>query len=87
MSSSPQSRTPSARSEPIDWRTAATISMSRRERFSSGPPYSSVRRLVAGERKPRTMDECEHCNSTPSKPPSAQWAATRAYPSTISLIS
>ena len=51
-------------------RTAATISSRRRARFSRVPPYSSVRWLVAGERKPRTIEECEHCSSMPSKPPS-----------------
>ncbi len=46
-----------------------------------------MRTLVAGERNPRTIEECEHCNSTPSKPPSRQCRATVAYPATISSIS
>ena len=56
-------------------------------RLTNVPPYSSVRRLVAGDRNPRTIDEWEHCSSTPSKPPSTQCPATVAYPSTISAIS
>ena len=59
-------------------RTAATISIMIRARFSRLPPYASVRSLVAGERKPRTIDECEHWSSIPSKPPSAQCSATVA---------
>lgn len=43
--------------------------------------------LVAGERNPRTIEECEHCSSTPSKPPALQCPATVAYPATISSIS
>ncbi len=68
-------------------RTASTSSSSKRARFSSGPPYSSSRLLVAGDRKPRTIEECEHWSSMPSKPPSAQRSATSAYPATISRIS
>ena len=41
-----------------------------RARFASEPPYSSVRLLVAGDRKPRTIELWEHCSSMPSKPPS-----------------
>ena len=33
------------------------------------------------------MEECEHCSSMPSNPPSAQCPATVAYPATISAIS
>ena len=46
-----------------------------------------MRRLVAGDRKPRTIDEWLHCSSMPSNPPSAQCSATMAYPATISSIS
>ena len=46
-----------------------------------------MRRLVAGDRKPRTIDEWLHCSSMPSNPPSTQWVATAAYPATISPIS
>jgi len=87
ISSSPQSRTPSTLRGPITSRTAATISSSSRARFSSDPPHRSVRLLVAGERKPRTIEECEHCSSTPSKPPSMQCPATLAYPAMMSRIS
>ena len=38
MSSSPQIRTPRARSAPIVDRTASTISSSRRARLANGPP-------------------------------------------------
>ena len=57
-------------------RTAATISSRSRARFSSEPPYSSVRTFMAGDRKPRTIELCEHCSSMPSNPPLLQWPAT-----------
>jgi hypothetical protein len=43
--------------------------------------------LVAGDRNPRTIELWLHCSSIPSKPPSAQLAATSAYPAMISSIS
>ena len=49
-----------------------------RARPGSEPPYASVRVFVAGDRNPRTMEECEHCSSMPSKPPSMQCPATCA---------
>ena len=47
-------------------------------RLNNEPPYSSVRLLVAGDRKPRTIEEWLHCSSMPSNPPSAQCSATCA---------
>ena len=66
--SSPQMRTPSAnRYRPR--RTAATMSTSDPAQCSSGPPYASLRWFVAGDRKPRTIDEWEHWSSMPSARP------------------
>jgi len=55
--------------------------------LASVPPKRSVRVLVARERNCRTIEEWEHCSSTPSNPPSTHRAATSAYPATISAIS
>ena len=37
-----------------------------------------ARTFVVGDRNPRTIEECEHCNSTPSNPPARQCPATVA---------
>ena len=44
-------RTVIGRSSGHTARTASNTSSGNRSRFSSGPPYRSVRRLVSGERK------------------------------------
>ena len=55
-------------------------------RFSSPPPYSSVRTLLAGERNCSMRYPLDACRSTPSKPPSRQRRAAAAKASTISAI-
>ena len=65
---------------------AARICTRNRIRFSSGPPYSSVRVLLAGERNCSIRYPLEACRSIPSSPPSRHRRAAAANASTISAI-
>jgi hypothetical protein len=70
ISSSPQSRTPEGAVGPDGLAHGVDDLQQDPGPVASVPAVASVRLLVAGDRKPRTIDECEHCSSMPSKPPS-----------------
>ena len=72
---------------PTAARTASSTSTQKRMRFSRLPPYSSVRRLLLGERNSWIRYPCAPCTSMPSKPPATALAAERAKYSTSSRIS
>ncbi len=71
-------RIPTQNAPEVASRIARMISWTKRMRFSSGPPYSSVRVLYKGERKASGSVPCEECSSTPSSPPS--WQRRAAAP-------
>ncbi len=87
ISSSPTRRTPTASPLPTAARTACSTSTQKRMRPSRSPPYSSVRRLLCGDRNSWIKYPCAAWISTPSRPAAAQFAAERANPSITDAIS
>ncbi len=86
MYSSLGRRMPTQMSCPTSARTAWRTSRRNRIRFSSDPPYSSVRTLLAGDRNCSIRYPDDACTSIPSSPPSRQRRAAAAKASTCSAI-
>src|SRR4030042_2199653 len=55
---------------PASFRIRSSTLRAKRVLFSTLPPYWSVRRLVAGDRKLLTRQPCKACNSIPPPHPS-----------------
>ena len=80
-------RTPTAIPSPSTERIPARISRMNRLRPSRSPPYSSVRLLVAGERKRCSRSSWLACSSITSRPAATDSAAEKVYSSTNQAIS
>ena len=66
-------------------RTASNTSSGKRSRFSSEPPYSSVRWLATGERNEESRYPWAQCSSSRSKPASAPRRAAATKSATIAV--
>ena len=87
ISHAPLMRTPTTKSGPHDARTASTISTTSRTRFSTEPPYWSVRLLNAGVSHSPKRCGWAAWISTPSTPAARLLRAQRTNPATNAAMS